>query len=48
MIFTKPDFEDLIKINPKIGNKLLLNFLEFMSTQLEQTYKENRELLGNN
>ena len=48
IIFTKPDFEDLIKINPKIGNKLLLNFLEFMSMQLEQTYKENRELLRNN
>lgn len=48
IIFTKPDFEDLIKIKPKIGNRLLLNFLEFMSMQLEQTYKENRELLRNN
>jgi CRP-like cAMP-binding protein len=48
IIFTKPDFEDLIKIKPRIGNKLLLNFLEFLSMQLEQTYKENRELLKNN
>jgi CRP-like cAMP-binding protein len=47
IIFTKPDFEDLIKIKPKIGNKLLLNFLQFMSTQLETLYKENRELLQN-
>jgi CRP-like cAMP-binding protein len=45
MIFTKPDFEDLIRIKPKIGNKLLLNFLQFLSTQLEILYKENRELL---
>lgn len=48
IIFTKPDFEDLIKIKPKIGSRLLLNFLQFMSTQLETLYKENRELLKNN
>lgn len=47
IIFTKPDFEDLIKIKPKIGSKLLLNFLQFMSTQLETLYKENKELLQN-
>ncbi len=45
MIFTKPDFEDLIKIKPKVGSKLLLNFLQFMSTQIETLYKENKELL---
>jgi CRP-like cAMP-binding protein len=45
IIFTKPDFEDLIKIKPKIGNKVLLKFLEYMSTELELLYKENKELL---
>ncbi len=45
IIFAKPDFEDLIKIKPKTGNKLLLNFLEFMSNQLETLYKENLEIL---
>ena len=44
IIFAKPDFEDLIKIKPKTGNKMLLNFLEFMSSQLENLYKENIEL----
>ncbi len=44
IIFTKPDFESLIKINPKTGNKLLMNFLEFMSDQMETLYKENREM----
>ncbi len=47
IIFTKPDFEDLIKIKPRIGNRLLLNFLQFMGTQLETLYKENRNLLQN-
>jgi len=47
IIFTKPDFEDLIKLKPRIGNKLLLNFLQFMSTQLETSYKENSQLLQN-
>lgn len=47
MIFTKPDFEDLIKIKPKIGNKLLMNFLQFLSSQIETLYKENLELLQN-
>ncbi len=44
IIFTKPDFEGLIKINPKTGNKLLMNFLEFMGNQMENLYKENREM----
>jgi CRP-like cAMP-binding protein len=45
IIFTKPDFDDLIKLKPKIGNKVLLKFLEFMSQELEILYKENKELL---
>jgi CRP-like cAMP-binding protein len=45
IIFTKPDFEDIIKIKPKLGNKVLLKFLEFMSKEIEILYKENKELL---
>ncbi len=45
IIFTKPDFEDLVKINPRLGNKLLLNFMQFMAEQLEALYKQNTELL---
>jgi len=45
IIFTKPDFDDFVKINPKTGNKLLLNFLKFVSEQLEMLYKQNMELL---
>jgi CRP/FNR family cyclic AMP-dependent transcriptional regulator len=45
IIFTKPDFDYLIKLKPKIGNKVLLKFLEFMSQELEILYKENKELL---
>lgn len=48
IIFTKPDFEDLVKTKPKIANKLLLKFLEFMSEQLESLYKENKNLLLRN
>ncbi|MFI5145351.1 MAG: cyclic nucleotide-binding domain-containing protein, partial [Ignavibacteria bacterium] len=44
IIFTKPDFESLIKINPKTGNKLLMNFLEFMGEQIESLYKDNKEM----
>ena len=45
IIFAKPDFDAIIKIKPKTANKLLLNFLEFMSGQLEVLYKENKELI---
>jgi len=45
IIFSKPEIEDLIKVKPKTGNKLLLNFLEYLSSQLDTLYKENKELL---
>jgi CRP-like cAMP-binding protein len=45
IIFTKPDFEDLVNINPRTGNKLLMNFLHFIGDQLEGLYKQNTELL---
>lgn len=44
IIFSKPDLEDLIKINPKLGNKILLRFLDFLGQKLEKMYKENTEL----
>jgi len=44
IIFSKPDIEDLIKVKPRIGNKLLLNFLNYLSQQLDKLYRENKEL----
>ena len=44
IIFSKPDLEDLVKINPKLGNKILLRFLDFLGQKLEKMYKENTEL----
>lgn len=44
IIFSKPDLEDLVKINPKLGNKILLRFLDFLGQKLEEMYKENTEL----
>lgn len=48
LIFSKPDFEDLIKIKPKLGNKLLLRFLADMSEKIEVLNKENRQLSEKN
>ena len=44
IIFSKPDLEDLVKINPKLGNKILLRFLDFLGQKLEKMYKENIDL----
>ena len=44
IIFAKPDFEEIIKIKPKLGNKVLLNFLDFFGQKLDELYKENKEL----
>lgn len=44
LILAKPDFDELIKMNSKLGNKLLLRFLEFFGKKLEELYLENREL----
>ena len=44
IIFAKPDFEEIIKIKPKLGNKVLLNFLDFFGQMLNELYKENKEL----
>jgi CRP-like cAMP-binding protein len=48
IIFAKPDFEDLIKIKPRLGNKLLMGFLAQMSNNIELLYKQNKKLLEQN
>ncbi|MGA2667378.1 MAG: cyclic nucleotide-binding domain-containing protein [Ignavibacteria bacterium] len=48
IIFSKPDFEDLIKIKPKLGNKLLMKFLAYMSEEMEQLYKQNIKVQDKN
>jgi len=47
IVLAKPDFEDLVKIKPRLGTKLLLKFLDFFGEKLEKLYKENRELKQN-
>jgi CRP-like cAMP-binding protein len=44
IVFAKPDLEDFVKIKPKLGNKVLLRFLEFFGSKMDELYKENREL----
>lgn len=44
IVFAKPDLEDFVKIKPKLGNKVLLEFLEFFGSKMDELYKENREL----
>lgn len=47
IVIAKPDLEYLIKIKPKLGNKLLLGFLDFFGDKIDKLYKENRELKQN-
>lgn len=47
IIFAKPDFEEIVKIKPKLGNKVLLNFLDFFGQKLDELYKENKNLKQN-
>jgi len=46
IIFSKPDFEDLIKVKPKLGNRLLMRFLSSMSEEMEELYRQNKEILA--
>lgn len=41
VVFSKPDIEDLVKINPKLGNRLLLRFLDFLGQKLDEMHREN-------
>jgi CRP-like cAMP-binding protein len=47
IVLAKPDLEDLVKIRPKLSNKILLRFLDFFGQKLEKLYKENRGLKQN-
>jgi CRP-like cAMP-binding protein len=44
IIFAKPDLEDIVKINPRLGNKILLRFLDFFGQKLDELYRENTKL----
>jgi len=44
IVFAKPDIEDIVKIKPKLGNKILLKFLDFFAKKLDELYKENSDL----
>lgn len=44
LVISKPDLEDIIKLKPKLGNIILINFLEFLSIKLDEMYKENIKL----
>lgn len=44
IVFAKPDFEELVKKEPKLGNKTLLKFLEFFGEKLDEMYRENKIL----
>jgi len=47
IVLSKPDFEDLVKINPRLGIKLLLKFLDFFGQKLDMLYEENSKLKQN-
>jgi len=47
IVLSKPDFEDLVKIKPRLGIKLLLKFLDFFGQKLDKLYEENSKLKQN-
>ncbi len=44
VVFAKPDLEELIKIKPRLGNRILLRFLKLFGETLEELYRENKML----
>ncbi|MEO8513752.1 MAG: cyclic nucleotide-binding domain-containing protein [Ignavibacteria bacterium] len=44
IVFAKPDFEELVKKEPKLGNKALLKFLDYFGEKVDELYRENNEL----
>lgn len=44
IVFAKPDFEELVKMNARLGNRVLLKFLDYFGAKLEDIYRENRDL----
>ncbi|MBL8015779.1 MAG: cyclic nucleotide-binding domain-containing protein [Ignavibacteria bacterium] len=45
IVFAKPDFEDLVKMDPRLGCKALLRFLEFFGEKVDELYRENKDIL---
>jgi len=45
IVFAKPDFEDLVKMDPRLGSKALLRFLEFFGEKVDELYRENKDIL---
>jgi CRP-like cAMP-binding protein len=44
IVIAKPDLEDIVKINPKLGSRLLLRFLGYFGEKLDAVYAENKQL----
>ena len=44
VVIAKPDLEDIVKINSKLGSRLLLRFLEYFGEKLDAIYSENKVL----
>lgn len=44
IIFSKPDFENMAKVKPKLGNRILVKFLHYFAEQLDRLYRQNKEL----
>ena len=44
IIFSKPDFENMAKVKPKLGNRTLVKFLHYFAEQLDRLYRQNKEL----
>ena len=38
IVFAKPDFEELVKMSPRLGNKILLRFLKLFGETLDELY----------
>lgn len=44
LVFAKPDFEELVKMSPRLGNKVLMRFLKLFGETLDSLYRENKML----
>jgi CRP/FNR family transcriptional regulator, cyclic AMP receptor protein len=44
IVIAKPDLEDIVKINSRLGSRLLLSFLGYFGEKLDAIYSENKEL----
>ena len=44
LVLAKPDIEELVNSNSRLGNKILLAFLDFFGQRLDELFRENNEL----